>query len=222
MRIALMGASPLAIAAARTLVHQGNDVVVIDRSREKIDALSDQIDCGFVHGDGAKPGILKEIGPEQTDILMCLSNDDQANILASLVGRSLGFGRVVTKVEDPEYEHVCLELGLTDLIIPDRYVAQSLVDLVSGVEPGELSPMIKGDARLFSFIVGADDEVTLADLDLPDGTQVVCLYRSGEFLLPDDKLHARAGDEVMLITHRRNLPRLRERWGAGEGGEKSA
>lgn len=207
-----MGASPLAIATARTLVHQGNDVVIIDRNKEKIDALADQIDCGFVHGDGAKPAILREIGPVQTDILLCLSNDDQANILAALVGRSLGFGRVVTKVEDPEYEHVCLELGLTDLIIPDRYVAQSLVDLVGGVEPAELSPLIKGDARLFSFIVGADDAVALQELDLPDQTQVVCLYRGEEFLLPQEKTRLQAGDEVMLITHQRNLKKLRERW----------
>jgi trk system potassium uptake protein TrkA len=46
----------------------------------------------------AGPNILREVNPEQTDFLFCLTDSDQANVIASLVGRSLGFKRVVTSI----------------------------------------------------------------------------------------------------------------------------
>jgi trk system potassium uptake protein TrkA len=56
------------------------------------------MDCSFLQGDGSQPDILREVNPEQTDFLFCLTDSDQANVIASLVGRSLGFNRVVTSI----------------------------------------------------------------------------------------------------------------------------
>jgi trk system potassium uptake protein TrkA len=103
-------------------------VVIIEQDKERIDALTEEIDCGFLHGDGSKPAILREADPEGTQVLFALTGNDQANILASLVGRSLGFKRVVTKIEDPELEHICKELGLEDVIVPSRTIGRFLAE----------------------------------------------------------------------------------------------
>lgn len=214
MRIALIGGSPLAVATAEILIKQNHEVIIIERDRDKIGELSQTLDCGFIHGDGTKPAILREIGVGQTDVLLCLTNNDQANILASVVGRSLGLPRVVTKIEDPEFEHICLELGLTDTIVPDRTIARTLADMVAGEERPELSPILKGDARFFSFVVREEDARPLKEIDLPARTRVVCVNRDDDFMLPDDGTTLRQGDEVVLITDDSNLPTLRERWSA--------
>jgi trk system potassium uptake protein TrkA len=203
----------VAVATARHLVKRGHEVVIIERDKERIDALGDELDCGFIHGDGSTPAILREADPESTDFLFCLTDNDQSNILASLVGRSLGYRRVVTKIEDPEFEHVCMELGLEDIIVPARTIGRFLADMLAGHDQLEFSAMIKDEARVFSFVVKAEEGTTLEALDLPKDSRVICLYRDGKFLLPepDDKL--RAGDEVVVITHSRNLPAMEERWG---------
>lgn len=84
---------------------------------------------------------------------------------ASLVGRSLGFKRVVTRIEDPSYEHLCIELGLTDLIVPDYTIARYLADLCAGSNPLELSAVIKGDARLFDIALVLPPSNSFADGD---------------------------------------------------------
>ena len=68
-------------------------MIIIESNPEKIEELSDILDCSFLNGDGSKPAILREVGPDQTDVLFCLSDSDQANLISSLVGRSLGFKR---------------------------------------------------------------------------------------------------------------------------------
>ena len=128
MRAVFIGAGSLAMVTAKLIRERGEEVVIIEQDKERIDALADELDCGFLHGDGSKPAMLREANPEGTDVLFALTGNDQANILASLVGRSLGFKRVVTKIDDHEFEHICKELGLEDVIVPTRTVGRFLAE----------------------------------------------------------------------------------------------
>ncbi|MGB8275643.1 MAG: TrkA family potassium uptake protein [Alphaproteobacteria bacterium] len=213
MRVALIGTNPLSLTTAADLIAEGHDVVIVERDKERIQAVSESIDCGFIHGDGTRPAILREVGPQETEFLICLSDNDQSNILASLVGRSLGFHRAVTKIDDPEYEHICLELGLTETIVPHRTIARTLVEMVAGWRPGDISTYIKGDLRLFSFVATKDEAGPANQLKLPERCKVMCLYRNQDFLLPDDTTQINECDQIVLVTHEKNLDKLRKRWG---------
>lgn len=212
MRVVLIGATEVAIHTAELLVKQGHEVVIVDRDREKIDTVSEKLDCGFLHGDGSRPDILREAGPKQTDVLFCLTDSDQANIIASLVGRSLGFKRVVTTIHDPEFETICLELGLEDTLIPARTISRYLADLVAGLLAPELSTVIKAEGRFFTFIAGEEEPVTVHELKLPAKARVVCYYRDGEFRIPQEDTELRPGDQVVVIAHRESLEKLRDRF----------
>jgi trk system potassium uptake protein TrkA len=213
MRAVFIGAGAIAVMTARTLVKRGHEVVIIERDKGRIEALAEELDCGFVHGDGSKPAILREAGPEQTDFLYCLTDNDQSNILASLVGKSLGFKRMVTRIEDPEFEHICIGLGLEDTIVPARTIGRYLADMFAGHDLLELSAMIKDEARVFSFVVKEDDAGTISALDLPKDSRVICCYRDGKFMLPEPEDAVRIDDEVVIITHSRNVSDLEKRWG---------
>lgn len=221
MRTVFIGASALAVTTARLLLERGHEVVIIEQNKDVIDALTEELDCGFMHADGSKPGVLREVDPEHTDFLFCLTGNDQANIIASLVGRSLGFKRVVTKIDGLEFEHICLELGLEDIIIPARTIGRHLAEMVEGTDPLEISAKIKGDARVFSFIARAEDEGPLAELELPEDARVMCVYRDNAFLLPAPEDALRAGDEVVLITHIRHLAALEQRWGRAAADDRN-
>lgn len=212
MRAVFIGASTVTVMTARYLLKRSHEVVIVERNKEKISNLSAELDCGYVHGDGSKPAILRETDPGRTDVLFCLTNNDQDNIIASLVGHTLGFARVVTKIDDPEFEHICIELGLEDTIIPSRTIGMHLADMFEGHNPLELSTMIRDEARAFSFVVHKDAEMTVRELGLPNQARIICAYREGKFIMPDEETRLIAGDEVVIITHRNNLAALEERW----------
>lgn len=216
MRIVFIGAGALSVMTARMLLRKGHEVVLVEPDKARIEAAAEDLDCGFLHGDGSKPAILREADPEGTDFLFCLSDDDQTNILAGLVGRSLGFARVIPRIEDPEFEHICIELGLEDTIVPDRTIARHLAGMVRGQDPLELSAMLKNEARAFSFVVRAEDAGPLSELRLPRQARVICVYRGDRFLLPEEGGRIKEGDEVLLITHSSHLAELHQRWASPE------
>ncbi|NBC32661.1 MAG: TrkA family potassium uptake protein [Alphaproteobacteria bacterium] len=213
MRAVFIGTSGLAVSTADLFVKGGHEVVMIEQNRARIEELSDTLDCGFLNGDGTKPTILREASPDRTDILFCLTDNDQANILASLVGRSVGYKRVITRIEDVEYRHICTELSLNDTIIPDEAVARLLADLSHGVEPLTLTAFLKYKARFYSFFVRETDAGPVDDLALPESTRIVCVYRGERFHLPEQLAKLKEGDEVLLVTDEGQLSTLAERWG---------
>jgi len=213
MRIVFIGTSKISLSTAQTLIDQGHEVVFVEKDREKIDRFSEEMDCGFIHGDGSAPDILKEVGPEQTDYLFCLTNDDQDNIIAGLVGRSLGFEQIFIKIEDFSYEHICAELGLENIIVPTRTISRHLVDTIKGSDTSELSNVVRDQARFYIFKAGEDEDGTeVGDLKLPKKAKVICLYRDQKFNIAENSTVLQTGDEVVVIVHDDSLESLQEKW----------
>jgi trk system potassium uptake protein TrkA len=212
MRTVFIGAGEVSIETAKELVKKGHEVIIIETDKAKINELSEEMDCSFLQGDGSRPDILREVNPEQTDFLFCLTDSDQHNVIASLVGRSLSFKRVVTSIGDPQFEVICHELGLKDTIIPSRTISRYLVDMVGGGENIELSTIVKDQARFFTLSAKEEDAIAAKDLKLPADAKVICYYRDGKFSHADEDTTFRIGDEVVILTHSKNMPALRERW----------
>jgi len=214
MRFVFVGGGTLSVLTARMLAGRRHEVVIIERSLEVIEQLQEELDVGVIHGDGSRPAILREADPETTDLLFCLTRDDQANIIASLVARSLGFKRVVTKIEDPELEHICAELGLADSLVPMHTVGRYLADMAEGQNVIELSDVLRGEARILSFSVTEAEAVRIGELSLPQTARAVCVYRNkDELLFAEVDTRLETGDEVILLTRARDLKELRERFG---------
>jgi trk/ktr system potassium uptake protein len=221
MRVVIVGAGSLGSRAAALLVRRGCEVVVIEQDAEVAQSLGDSLDCGVIRGDGTRPAVLKEADPSHTDVLLSMAGNAQTNLIASLVARSLGIARVITRIDDEEFEHIAIELGLVDTIIPARTIGRYVADAVEGHDILDLSGAIKGDARVLLVVVREEDEGTVKELALPDATRVSHVYRDGQLLFADADFRLRRGDEMVIILHRRHLEKLRERWAPRPAADKA-
>ncbi len=217
MRIVIVGAGSLGARTARMLVRRGCEVVIIEANAQVAETLAEALDCGVIHGDGTRPAVLTDADPTHSAALLTLTSNAQTNLIASLVGRTVGFSRVITRIDEEEFENVAIELGLTDTIVPARTIGRYLADVVEGQGIPELSLAIKGDARIFLFVARKEDEGPVSALGLPEGAHVSHLYRGSELIVGAGDPRVRKGDEVVIITHRRHLEGLSERWSPATG-----
>ncbi|HKL26900.1 MAG TPA: TrkA family potassium uptake protein [Desulfuromonadales bacterium] len=215
MRIVLVGAGDLTVETAALLIDRGHEVVIIEEDKDEIDELSDLLDCSFLHGDGSKPHILDEAGPKEADFLFCLTQNDQYNIIAALVGRSLGYSQVVLRIQEMDYLNICQELDLRNTITPWKTIGRYLADMVAGIDILELSSFIKGEARAMMIKIDKETRGKVEDLDLPEEARVICYYRDEEFHLVDSDTTLKADDEAIILTHSKNLADLTERFHTG-------
>lgn len=212
MRVVFVGGGDLTVETASLLIDRKHEVVIIETDKAKVDELSETLDCSFLHGDGSKPHILSEAGPEHADFLFCLTENDQHNIIAALVGRSLGYGHVVVQIYNSEYLNICQELDLENAITPSKTIGRYLADMVAGVDILQLSSLIKGEARILKIIIDQQTKGRVEDLDLPDEARVICIYRDDKFMLVEPETTINKDDEAIILTHSKHLAALTKRF----------
>jgi trk system potassium uptake protein TrkA len=94
--------------------------------------------------------------------------------------------------------------------------------MVGGSKNVELSKVLKDEARFFTFTAKEEDAVRVKELKLPAEARVVCYYREGRFALADEETNLQKGDEVLVLTHSKNMPALQKRWQPKPAQEGSA
>lgn len=201
MRVVFIGASATNVACARILIKRQHEVIIIERDAERIQTLGDELDCGFIHGDGTHPQILEEADPASVNVLICTTGVDQNNILASLVGKTLKVGRVFTILEDPEFEKVALALELSEILVPSRTIGRYLADAVEGRDILQLATLLKGDAYLFSIAIQPQWAGPVDRIPMPvQSARPVWLFRQGNLMFVEPAMELQEGDELVILA----------------------
>lgn len=200
MRIVIVGGSKFGIATAERLIELNHEVVLIDRDRDRLERLSERLDCGMIEGDGTLPTTLREAFSGEEDSLIALTNASDDNILASLVARSIGYGRVIPQIVSPELLDVCHELQLDDVITPHATVADSICQGLEEQSEIDEETSLQNDLRLRRMTFPEDAPPgTLDALSLPETVRPVARIRDGQETLaaPDTEL---APGDCLLIA----------------------
>ena len=201
MRTVIVGASRFGIATARELTDDGHEVVIVDTDAAKLEELAEQLDCGFIHGDGTLPSVLRDAFGDHADSLVLLTNEDDVNILAALVGRSIGFERVIPQIVRAELLSVCDELELNDVITPHSTVARSIVQALKDKSDTSVDLRLHKGIRVVGYSVPAAlAGSTVAQLDLPAESRVIARAHGEEESLVDEDTELAEGDHLIVAV----------------------
>jgi trk system potassium uptake protein TrkA len=148
MKIFIVGAGEVGVHIAHSLEREGHDLVVIEKSPQKVEGLQKSMDILAVAGDGCNPPLLRANGAGDADLFFAVSNNDAVNILSALTARSLGAKRCVVRVGNPELGRNPL-LQQDDEILqlyPEQLVAEEIFNLTR--VPGVGKARFFADGRL--------------------------------------------------------------------------
>ncbi len=215
MRVLIVGSSRLALQAAEIFIERGDEVVIIEIDPEKAARLAEQMDCAVVEGDGADPATQAAAEAEDADAFIAATREDQTNIVAALVARKFGIEEVIVKLENPDYIPLCEDHGLDKLALPELSFAMYVTEMARGLNLAEIGELLRGDARLFRFLVDETLEgepVYQLNRELPEDSSVVVVLREGAFLPAREEVVLQEGDEVLVITRQRNLAELTRKY----------
>lgn len=222
MRTVIVGASRFGIATARELIDDGNEVVIVDKDAERLEDLADELDAGFIEGDGTLPSVLRDAFGDHADALVLLTNEDDVNILAALVGRSIGFERVIPQIVRAELLSVCDELELNDVITPHSTVARSIVQALEDKSDTSVDLRLHKGLRVVGYsVTQAHAGKKVGELGLPADSRVIARAHGEEENLVDDETELIEGDHLIIAVATGAVDRLDAAMKAGKDGSAS-
>mgnify|MGYP001354688703 CR=1 FL=1 len=151
---------------------------------------------------GFNPKILKQ-NVENTDVFTAVTNDDETNILASLLAKRAGSQRAITLVNNSAFEPIIPSLGIDVLVNPRnitvstilQHVRRGKIHSVHTLQEG-FGELIEAEAVETSSLIG----VPLREASLPDGVIVGAIVREDEVTVPRGSTVVNANDRVVLFA----------------------
>ncbi|MCE8008588.1 NAD-binding protein [Aestuariivita sp.] len=209
MRVTILGASRFGAAIAEHLIEDDHEVILIDKDRDRLDRLSERLDCGMIEGDGTMPTTLREAYRDEADVFIAVTNASDDNILASLVARSVGFGRVIPQITAAELMDVCHELELDDVINPHATVAESICAGLEDKTPLDQETVLHNELALKRVTVPDRlDGQALSEIDTPETARAIALIVGEKERFADIDTKVSAGDCVLFAVDRDALKPL--------------
>lgn len=190
-RIVLAGGGSIGAGLAAKL-ERNHHVKIIEQDPARAEQIADDLDTAIVLvGDCADEDLLHEEGINEVDVFCALTNDDEANILSSMLAKRMGADKVITLINRPAY---------ADLVDSDRIdVAISPQQITIG---GLLTHIRKGDmVRVHSLRRGAAEAIEAVAHGQPGQSKVVG-KRIDEIQLPNrTTIGGIIRGESLIIAH---------------------
>ena len=156
-----------------------------------------------LHGDVLDPEILEEAGVSSCDTVVAVTDDDETNILASVLAKRHGARRAITLVNKGTYEALVSTLGIDVVVSPRNITASTIlqqirrgrIHAVHALREG-FGELIEAEALETSPLVGTP----LRDVKLPTGVMVGAVVRNGQVINPRGTTIVQNKDRVILFA----------------------
>jgi trk system potassium uptake protein TrkA len=160
-------------------------------------------DAMVLHGDALDPNILEEAHVGVTEAIVAVTNDDETNILVSLLAKRYGCQRALTLINNMNYAPLITTLGVDAVVSPRAITASTILQHIRrgrvravyslGTGFGEL---IEAEILETSSLAGR----AIRDADLPEGVLFGAVVRGAEVIIPRADTLVRAGDRVVMFV----------------------
>ena len=208
--VIVVGGGEIAQYLCRLLRRSGISVKIIERDRRLCEELCVELpDVSIIHGDASDQSLLLEEGVRGAGAFVALTGLDEENIFLSLFAKSVGCGKVVTKINRIDFDDVIKHLDMDSTIYPKNITADIIIRYVRAMKNSVGSNMetlynvIKGKVEAAEFTVRAGSPVLdtpLMKLSFKPNVLIAALIRDGQVIIPRGADMIREGDRVVVVS----------------------
>jgi trk system potassium uptake protein TrkA len=205
-RIVIAGGGNIGLFVAKTIENRQNrtKVKMIENGRERSVAIADELRRTVVlNGSALDQKLLLEADIQEADLMIALTNNDQVNILSSVMAKRLGCKSNLALINNSSYLDITKSVGIDATVNPGtvtvsrilQHVRRGRIRAVHSIQRGA-AEIIEAEALETSPLVGP----FLRELDLPDGMRIGAVYRDGEVIKPSGSLRIKPKDRVVIFA----------------------
>lgn len=219
MKIAIVGAGELGWKVADALVEGDHSVTVIDQDEKELNKLSSQLDVMTINANAKEIEVLDDMGIENYDYLISVTENDETNIVISSIAKKLGCTKVIARLRDPEYmdqmDFVKDNFHIDSIVNPSAAVTVEIFKYL--VEKYTLSNGIFSSGKVSLLEFNVEKMPELIDIPMRDiksklpGMLVVAIDRYGKIIVPHGDDVIEEEDNLYVIGERLPITELSSR-----------
>ena len=218
MNIIIAGIGKIGLAVVSTLVREGHDVTVIDKSPEIVTEVTNIYDVIGVCGNCADCEILEEAGVDKADLFISFTASDEMNMLSCYIAKKMGAKHTVARIRNPEYNDRSLgfmrqQLNLSMSVNPELLVAQELYNILKLPSAFKVEYFARRSLEIIEIKLKSDSPLCGKKLSKLRERQNVefligAVLRNGQVIIPDGNFELAAGDIISVAATPTDMQKL--------------
>lgn len=210
---------------AQRLVLEDKEVVVIDKDEDAINRVQEHLDVQTVVGLGSNPRVLEEAGIREAEILLAVTDSDEANLIVCIFANLLAPQvQKIVRIRNEDYNEYrdalakdLLKIGM--VTNPDAEVIKSVLRLMTSPQLEEVSDFAGGRIRLIRKHLLPNsplDGLKLKQLpELLHDLHIVigALIRQEKLIIPTGNDKLKAGDIIYFVCEEGDLDKITKVFG---------
>lgn len=211
-RALIIGGGRIGERLAKLLEKDSIKTKIIESDLDRCHYLSEQMDKTVVlHGDGSDQKLFLEENAGQSDVVVSVTNDDETNILVSLLAKNIGVQNTITRIGKSSYFPLLATIGIERVVNPRLSAVSSILQYVrKGKVISDIS--IFGERGEFIEAIALEtSEITnkpLKKISFPKGAILVCIIRDGQVIIPAGDSVVKPGDHLILFAVKQAVKKL--------------
>ena len=223
-RIIIAGGGNIGLRLAQA-TENDYKVKIIERNMDRCQFLSETLTKAMVfNGNASDKELLISENIEETDVFCALSNDDEANVMSSMLAKRLGARKVMALINNPAYVDLVQGGEIDVAISPQLATIGSLLKHVRRGDVVNVHSLRRGAAEAIEAIAHGDEQTSkvvgkmIQEIDLPQGTTIGAIVRGEEMLIAHDSTRIESGDHVILfLTNKKKIREVEQLFQVGLG-----
>ncbi|WP_057833156.1 Trk system potassium transporter TrkA [Colwellia sp. TT2012] len=204
-RIMIAGGGNIGAGLARIL-EKNHQVKLIERSQKRAEQLTSELNNTLVFvGDSSDQELLTEENIDQFDLFIAVTNDDEANIMSSLLAKRLGVRKTMVLIQRAAYIDLVHGSTIDIAISPQQATISALLTHVRRGAIDNVYSLRGGAAEAIEIVAKGDEKSSkvvgraIKNIKLPPGVTIGAIVRGSEVLIAHSNTLIHEEDHVILF-----------------------
>lgn len=183
---------------------------ILEKDHFRAGFLADKLNTALVlHGSATDEELLKQEHVEDVDLFFALTNDDEDNIMSSLISKKLGATRVATLINRSIYLDILVGNTIDITVSPHLSTIGSILSHLRRGDVVAAHPMRRGESEMIEIIVHGDKKNSKIigrkanQIAWPHGIVLAGIMRQNKLIL-DAAAEIHQEDHLIFFVFRKN------------------
>lgn len=209
LNIIIVGCGKVGASLTEQLYIEGHDITLVDKSTERVQALTDLYDVMGIVGNGASYKVQMEAGIDKADLMIAVTDSDELNLLCCTVAKRVGDCAAIARVRTPDYSdevsYLKEKLGLAMIINPELEAANEIARVLSLPAALGVNSFAHGQAEMIRFKIPEKNRLHGQKLmtlgkNIASDILVCAIERDKHVYIPGGNFKLQQGDVVSFIS----------------------
>lgn len=218
MYIIIGGGGDIGYYLTKSLLNQGHEVLLLEKSAERFRALSEELGQAVVRGDACEARVMEEAGAKRADVIIAVTGEDDDNlVICQMAKRRYQVNRTIARLNNPKHELIFQKLGIDITVSPTK----SILSLIEAELPtSRFVPLMKLKRAGLDFVemrIPAESPSigkTLRDINLPRNSNLALIVRNSQPIIPSAETVIMEDDEIYALVSPEGEDAIRKAFGA--------